>query len=409
MPKTILITLCIINSWVISAYQQLTASRIDIELDYCKWNNMVEVNDSTHISFDLTLTWLSYDWFRHIFDIWDNGLIFDLRFSPRQTSTAAFIEINKLNCSTPSGYLPFRYYQSDLNVLKHWDIWFNQTNIAVWIDREPVVDTKASDCATPHTTHTSATLCFSKGRWETSRYSFIDNFIYETSDFITKPYTPTFSPTVAPSRIPSMHHRMLLVPTETKTRCGNEINRTWCYYPDLFPTPGIVTSQIINIASLQVRNTDYVDNQDTNFEIYITIQGSDCIEPTITFTFEEIDFSSSNEYLDVFDNDGSKVARCRGTRDRNCGIWRTCFADRNLKASQINRGDTYMIRVFEPNSLSDNCAHGLSINAKLTFTCSNKTASPTSAPTDGSESPSTVPTQSPSTAPTQPPSHAPTE
>eukprot|EP01083_Nonionella_stella_P109312 318588_1 len=412
MPKlTIQIVLCIFNSWVISGYQQLTASHIDIALDYCKWNNMVEVNDSTHISFDLTLTWLSYDWFRHILDIYDNGLIFDLRFAPKTTSAAPYIEMNTFSCRTPSGHLPFRYYQSDLNVLKHWDIWFNQTNIAVWIDREPVVDTKASDCATPHTTHTSATLCFSKGRWETSRYSFIETFIYETSDFITKPYTPTFSPTLAPSRVPSMPttnypsrapsttptQRSTApshAPTETKTSCGT---RTWCYYSDLFPTPGIVTSQTINI-----QNPD--DAQATNFNIYITIQGSHCIEPTITFTFEEIDFSSSNEYLDVFDNDGSKVDRCSGTLDSNCGNWMTCFTDRNLKASQISRGDTYMIRVYEPSSIDDLCSHDLSINANLTFTCSGNTASPTSLTSAPTERPSTTPTQR-STAP----SHAPTE
>eukprot|EP01083_Nonionella_stella_P201570 737325_1 len=97
------------------------------------------------------------------------------------------------------------------------------------------------------------------------------------------PTYPTSPPTANPTQLPTIP---TMQPTMAeRTYCGADRNGAgriakWCYYLDLFPSPGITTSQTINIQNA-LQGQHY-------FEIYITIKDSHCIEPTIAFTFQDI-------------------------------------------------------------------------------------------------------------------------
>ena len=80
-------------------------------------------------------------------------------------------------------------------------------------------------------------------------------------------------------------------------------------------------------ATVQSTNNNMAENIDAIF----SIRSNDCVDPTVTVTFEEIDFSwSSTEYFNVLDNDGNTITQCTGDRDQNCGVWDTCLNAHSL-------------------------------------------------------------------------------
>eukprot|EP01084_Bolivina_argentea_P131174 231575_1 len=214
----------------------------------------------------------------------------------------------------------------------------------------------------------------------------------EPSTTSTPTLTPTPSPTITPKR-----------------NCG--VN--YCYDIDIYPIAGIETSETIIIA-----NTD--DTIDTNFIINIHINNLPCIDPEISFIFEEIDFANSavgnvQEYISVYDDDGTHLKKCLGTQDSNCNNWIECLNNRKVTSNIIYAGDIYTITIFEPESIDALCTpyHKYSIHAQFTFHCSAQTLSPTLAPTNNptpypTPSPTFNPTPSPSANPTPAPTYNPT-
>eukprot|EP01083_Nonionella_stella_P312321 1116629_1 len=197
--------------------------------------------------------------------------------------------------------------------------------------------------------------------------------------------------------------------TASKRRCNGPYSLTkWCYDIDVYPLIATETSHTITIA-----NED--DNSDTWFTVSSTIHDNDCVNPSIRFTFEEIDFSHYAEYLNLYDNDTSLITKCRGTKDDECGSWIDCFViPQPLKVDKITRGDTYSIHIEEPAAVDARCTqyHPYSIHAQLTIICSADTAAPTQsqpsvAPIGTTKYPSETPTLSPTFAPTNAPTESP--
>eukprot|EP01083_Nonionella_stella_P230359 814388_1 len=85
------------------------------------------------------------------------------------------------------------------------------------------------------------------------------------------------------------------------------------------------------------------------FEIHYTIHNTHCVEPSISFSFEEIDFMTSDKFLQLFDNDNSEIQKCTGKVDTGCGNWIKCFsALKSLGVNKIGKDETYVITIFEP-------------------------------------------------------------
>ena len=187
----------------------------------------------------------------------------------------------------------------------------------------------------------------------------------------------------------------------TRISCGTN---KFCYSVDLYPHSGtIITSPLINISSTS-------ENIVETFDIEFTSNGYDCINPSITVLFEEIDYWESWEYFDVRDESGRLIKRCSGTEDENCGLWKTCLKDRNLGIGQIDTGAAYTMSITTSEGFNLFCSH--SFNTQLSLKCSPPTVSPSYNPTmnpssDPSVSPTTEPTLNP-TLPTIQPSTPPT-
>eukprot|EP01084_Bolivina_argentea_P102539 183697_1 len=200
---------------------------------------------------------------------------------------------------------------------------------------------------------------------------------------------PTFSPTLNPSLVTT---NPTTSPTHYVVACG--VNR-WCYYVDMHP-------RIENETYLIIQNTD--DNADTYFDIHFK-PDTECINPFISFSFEEIDFSGSTEYLSIYDDNGVLIAECKGTSDANCGIWKTCINNHHLGISKISKNQTYKITILEPLSIDALCSghHLYSIRVNLSIACSSGTAIPTIEPTPRPTNNPTKSTISPSNFPSIPP------
>ena len=124
------------------------------------------------------------------------------------------------------------------------------------------------------------------------------------------------------------------------------------------------------------------------------MNGGNCIQPSISITFEEIDYSSSSvEYFNVIDGSSNLIQKCVGNTDTNCGIWKTCLSSYNLVDINyfIPMFTTYTITITTSGGFNALCSSTTdnTFNVELTFTCSNGTLSPTNEPT-------TNPTASPS-------------
>ena len=223
--------------------------------------------------------------------------------------------------------------------------------------------------------------------------------LYPTPSPTTNPIkAPTFSPTARPSPAPTNKPTPIPTPDQS-VACGAH---NFCYYVDLYPMIGAETSLTVNIA-----NTD--SGMQSNSTVIATIHDHHCVNPSISFVFEEIDFNLPSEYITLYDDDGSFIKKCRGANDY-CSNWVTCLTQRALNVDKIKKGETYEIMLFESNGLQNFCeAHDYSTNAQLTIHCSEDTASPTYEPThDPTIDPTVNPTPAPSESPTQSPSFAPT-
>ena len=129
------------------------------------------------------------------------------------------------------------------------------------------------------------------------------------------------------------------------------------------------TEETSAIATVQSTNEEEFVG---NFEVIFSIINNDCVDPTITVTYEEIDYSSSaTEYFNVIDNDGTTITHCIGDEDRNCNIWETCIDDASLGVNTINAGTSYTITIATGPGFNDLCnpTHDLAFNARVELTC----------------------------------------
>ena len=216
------------------------------------------------------------------------------------------------------------------------------------------------------------------------------------------PSSPSQHPTTIPSNAPTLP---TLSPTHTpKELCGDN---EWCYYMNIYPLIGQTVSEMIAISSID-------DDVDTYFHIQFTAKNNHCVEPMITVILEEIDLSDHEfEYYEIYDHYNNSITKCTGEYDSNCGNWIYCLSNQSLGINAIHMNDVYNITIFEPYSIHSFCnpIHPYSINMQLTLTCSDKSLSPTSAPTSSPSYPTASPTDHPSYptgAPTLAPSRAPT-
>ena len=151
--------------------------------------------------------------------------------------------------------------------------------------------------------------------------------------------------------------------------CG--ANR-FCYYTEIYPISGSTTSNSVTISSTLHNIEDY-------HEIHTQIIGNRCYYPSISVSFEEIDFSDpTNEYFDIFDNDGNNVSRCTGTQDHGCDTWINCLNQYSLGIKQIEQNQTYVITVRGSDSLTvqggGTCYNSniYSLHVEVTMECSNQ-------------------------------------
>eukprot|EP01083_Nonionella_stella_P230682 815208_1 len=214
---------------------------------------------------------------------------------------------------------------------------------------------------------------------------------------------PTDS-TNAPTPLPTLSGPTTPSPTGSEKRFCGKTENWWCYDIDLYPSLTKETNHTVFIT-----NGD--DNTQTVFVILATIYGNHCVKPSVLFSFEEIDFSHTEEYIALYDNDQSLIAKCNGTRDSGCGHWIDCLEPpQALGVNKINEGETYSIYVVESPEIAALCTayHPYSINAKVTMLCSADSASPTAFPAaEPTSAPSASPTSAPSNIPTLNPSTAP--
>eukprot|EP01083_Nonionella_stella_P275480 935548_1 len=193
--------------------------------------------------------------------------------------------------------------------------------------------------------------------------------------------SPTLEPTLQPSSSSTVINRTLCDSTWS--------TQAWCYSVDLYPSN---TRTVHEIPITAVSDTT---NNDLYFIIDLTSNGYDCVEPQISFTFEEIDFESKNEYIHIYDTHEVLITTCDGTADANCGVWLQCMDQQPLRdIRHIKVDENYTISIVQPRSVDALC-NSLSINAKLNITCSSGTASPTSQTESPTSGPSTAPTVSP--------------
>eukprot|EP01083_Nonionella_stella_P025868 71216_1 len=181
-------------------------------------------------------------------------------------------------------------------------------------------------------------------------------------------------------------------PTHQITDCG--VHRH-CYDVNVYPAHDSDTQHIVSIQNID-------ESVDVYYDLRFHIIGSDCVLPSISFEYENIDYDQSSEYLAIYDTDDNQVALCSGggsdcDRFANC-VWQFPLSN-VLKANSM-----YNITVMESSHVDALCnAHDWSINARLTMECKAGTAPPTPIPPTGSPLPPTA--YLPTTSPTHPTSH----
>eukprot|EP01084_Bolivina_argentea_P259834 438616_1 len=163
--------------------------------------------------------------------------------------------------------------------------------------------------------------------------------------------------------------------------------------PTIEPTTMAPTSLYTNfsrIFDMQLHMNDTVsfnisvqsDRDNSRDELFIVefdfINGK-CDNPRLTFDFEEIDFASPTEFLEIYyptyPNDFIK--QCTGTKDQNCGYFINCI---DLYPLEYDFTDTLKLTILKSADVNKWCDHAL--NANVSITCGPMTNMPTPSPTD---------------------------
>ena len=108
----------------------------------------------------------------------------------------------------------------------------------------------------------------------------------------------------------------------------------------------------------------------TIHQIHTQILDNPCIIPRISSSFEEIDFALTSEYFNVYDNDGSLITQCSGTRDFSCDHWIDCLRSHPLNVDEINDADIYTITIQGSDEFDSLCTgNPYSLHVKVRFEC----------------------------------------
>eukprot|EP01084_Bolivina_argentea_P076003 137725_1 len=194
------------------------------------------------------------------------------------------------------------------------------------------------------------------------------------------------------------------------TPCGNNNNK-YCYYENIMPLNNSQTEFTIPIIA---QHDGYLS---TNIDIYFTVSGEyDCINPSITFKYEQIDYEYFGNYIEIFNDENDKIIQCGGNgiiddgmnyNHNECGVFVDCITDYHLGTNTISVNNTYKISIFESQSVQAKCIsnHLLSLNPILILACNNHlthsipTVIPTMKPSNAPTISTTMPTKFPSTIP----------
>ena len=64
--------------------------------------------------------------------------------------------------------------------------------------------------------------------------------------------------------------------------------------------------------------------------------GNQCVYPEILFKFEQIDYDVNSEYLNIYNNDNSLIAKCGSVFLR----YRKCYEIKRKLKTQLHRATT---------------------------------------------------------------------
>eukprot|EP01084_Bolivina_argentea_P133998 236440_1 len=116
---------------------------------------------------------------------------------------------------------------------------------------------------------------------------------------------------------------------QTQYTCGTN---NWCI--DMIPA-------IYSPTSHQITFSKNADSTATNFYASFTSMERDCIEPRITFKYEQIDYDDNGEYLKVYDNNNVSLSTC--STSHACGSFAICVNNVALNVDKITKFTTYRI------------------------------------------------------------------
>eukprot|EP01084_Bolivina_argentea_P066728 121653_1 len=123
--------------------------------------------------------------------------------------------------------------------------------------------------------------------------------------------------------------------------------------------------------------------QELTITLRTAITGTDCINPAISFDFQNIDYDDDTEYITLYDEHDTEIQICQGG-DHYCPAERSqCLDEYPLftDGSSIPTDRSYTITVVqssEVHAICDIYNNTLAMNATLTFYCnSDATRAPT--------------------------------
>ena len=119
---------------------------------------------------------------------------------------------------------------------------------------------------------------------------------------------------------------------------------------------------------------DVLDKYRPGYNVEFSVSNDiGCVNPSISFSYEQIDIGSNDECIEIYDSD-SLLTQCQGNggSDTQCNVWWDCFNDMALEVKFIAPASTYLVSIKESEHNDALCGIGndtRSINAKLTLTC----------------------------------------
>ena len=162
--------------------------------------------------------------------------------------------------------------------------------------------------------------------------------------------------------------------------CGDN---EYCLSGPINPSYFVSTSKTLNIIDVAP-----YPKADVSYRIAFTIgDDADCVDPTITFSYEQIGTNGANEFIAIYDDSDSLIKKCDGNGggSKQCGVDWTCLSDETFGVDKILAGSTYTITVLSSNQNDALCPATTKpsifsmplqwwINSQLTLSCAKGTS-----------------------------------